>query len=255
MAPDPLLRLDGVSVRFGGLAALSGVGLRVEAGEVVAVIGPNGAGKTSLFNVITGYVHAVSGTIAFQGRPIHGMTAHAIAARGLRRTFQNGGLFGALTVLENVMAGFHAEIAGGPLAQLLALPFARRAERAAVARAHETLAALGIGHLAPRPAGELSGGQQRMVEIARAVVSHPALLLLDEPAVGLSPTARDTLATTVRRLAQEGFGVLLIEHAIELVMSVSDRIIVLADGSVIADGTPQSVREDEAVLKAYLGHA
>jgi len=252
---DELLTLTGVGVRFGGLAALDDVALSVRAGEVVAVIGPNGAGKTSLFNVITGYVGAGSGQIRFAGARIDGLSAHRIAARGLRRTFQNGGLFGALSVLENVLTGFHGAIGGGFLPLLCAWPAARRAERAAILRALSVLEALGIRHLADRPAGELSGGQQRMVEIARAVASQPRLLLLDEPAVGLSPTARETLALTVRRLAGEGLGILLIEHAIELVMSVSDRIVVLTEGRVIADGSPQAVRADAKVLEAYLGHA
>jgi branched-chain amino acid transport system ATP-binding protein len=249
-----LLHLSGVGVRFGGLTALSDVDLSVRAGEVVAVIGPNGAGKTSLFNVITGFVTGASGEIRFAGRRIEHLTAHQIAAIGLRRTFQNGGLFGALSVLENVMTGFHGTIAGGFLPLLCGWPQARRAERQAIPRALDVLDSLAIRHLADRPAAELSGGQQRMVEIARAIASRPRLLLLDEPAVGLSPTARETLAQTVRRLAGEGLGILLIEHAIELVMAVSDRIVVLTEGRVIADGPPQIVRHDEAVLKAYLGH-
>ena len=249
-----LLALHDVGVRFGGLAALSDVSLTVRAGEVVAVIGPNGAGKTSLFNVISGYVGAGSGRISLRGERIERLAAHQIAARGLRRTFQNGGLFGALSVLENVMAGFHGAIGGGVLPLLCALPGARRRERRAVARARALLDTLAIRHLEDRPAAELSGGQQRMVEIARAIAGQPALLLLDEPAVGLSPTARATLAATVRRLAGEGIGILLIEHAIELVMSVSDRIVVLTEGQVIADGPPEAVRQDARVLKAYLGH-
>ena len=252
---DELLRLAGVSVRFGGLAALSEVALHVAPGEVVAVIGPNGAGKTSLFNVVTGYVAPDAGAITFRGARIDGLTAHQIAAHGLRRTFQNGGLFGALSVLENVMTGFHRDIGGGALPLLCGWPAARRAERQAVVRARALLDSLSVGHLADRPAGELSGGQQRMVEIARAVAAHPALLLLDEPAVGLSPTARDVLVATIRRLAGEGLGVLLIEHAIELVMAVSDRIVVLTEGRVIADGPPPQIRADARVLEAYLGHA
>jgi branched-chain amino acid transport system ATP-binding protein len=249
-----LLQLYGVGVRFGGLQALSDVSFAMSAGEIVAVIGPNGAGKTSLFNVITGYVLPQTGTISLFGRRIDGLTPHAIATLGVRRTFQNGGLFADLSVLENVLVGLHSLTAGSFAARAFGLPGARRQEREVVAEAMRLLDIFGIRHLADQPGGELSGGQQRMVEIVRALATDPPLLLLDEPAVGLSPVAREQLSATVRRLAREGLGVLLIEHAIELVMSVADRILVLNYGQAIADGPPEAIRADKQVLEAYLGH-
>ncbi|MCK6451119.1 MAG: ABC transporter ATP-binding protein [Alphaproteobacteria bacterium] len=253
---DPLIALSDVTVRFGGVTALSGVSLSLAPGEVVAVIGPNGAGKTSLFNAITGFVPLADGAIRLRGARIDGLMPHDISTRGVRRTFQNGGLFPEQTVLENVLSGLHAEVPGNPLAILFGLPGARRAERAAVARARALLDLMGIRHLERRPAGSLSGGQQRMVEIVRAIATDPPLLLLDEPAVGLAPPVREQLAAIVKLLAKErGIGVLLIEHAIELVMAVADRIVVLNYGEKIADAAPEVVRADKAVLEAYLGHA
>jgi branched-chain amino acid transport system ATP-binding protein len=255
LAPPPLLELTAVSVRFGGLTAVDRVSLRLEPGEVCALIGPNGAGKTTLFNAISGNARIAGGTIRFRGEAIERLPPHAIAARGLRRTFQNGGLFGELSVLENVLAGLHTGIASGLFGLIAGTPSARAAERAATAAAAALLDLMALRGLAHRPARLLSGGQQRMVEIVRAVASGPSLLLLDEPAVGLAPPMRAELGRIIRRLAAERrIGVLLIEHAIELVMSVADRVIVLSDGVKIADAPPAAVRADKAVLEAYLGH-
>jgi branched-chain amino acid transport system ATP-binding protein len=252
---DALLELRDVTVRFGGLIAVNGVSFRMQRGEICALIGPNGAGKTSLFNAVSGNVMADSGSILFRGEEIRQLTPHEISARGARRTFQNGGLFADLTALENVLVGLHAQTASS----FFGLLFGRRsaaAEAAATARARGLLDMMGAGALADQLASTLSGGQQRMVEIVRALATDPPLLLLDEPAVGLSPQARQQLATVILSLSrQRGVGILLIEHAIELVMSVADRVIVLNDGRKVADGSPQEVRADRAVLQAYLGHA
>ena len=255
MSDAPLLALHEVTVRFGGLTAVNSVSLEMRAGEICALIGPNGAGKTTLFNVVAGNVVADSGSIKFRGEEIGGLTPHEISARGARRTFQNGGLFGDMTALENVLVGLHAEVESG-LFGLMCGRGSPGAERAATRRARDLLGMMGIAELADRSVGALSGGQQRMVEIVRALATEPPLLLLDEPAVGLSPPARVQLADVIRRLARErGIAILLIEHAIELVMSVADRVIVLSEGRKVADAPPDVVRADRAVLEAYLGHA
>ena len=225
------------------------------AGKVVAIIGPNGAGKTTLFNAITGHAPLASGAIVFQGRAIERLSPHEISALGVRRTFQNGGLFGELTALENILAGLHSRIDSGFFATLFGMRAARDAERRAVRRARELLAMMGIPFVADQPARDLSGGQQRMVEIVRALATDPPLLLLDEPAVGLAPPVREQLLCIIRRLVEKrGIGVVLIEHAIEFVMSVSDKVVVLNYGQKIAEGTPEEVRNNREVLEAYLGH-
>ena len=249
-----LLEVSGASVQFGGLTAVNEVSFAAEPGEVRALIGPNGAGKTTLFKAIAGEEPLSGGTIRFQGDAIHDLTPHEISARGVRRTFQNGGLFGELTALENILAGLHTRIPSSFGGLLLGTRNARDAEREGTRKARDLLEMMGIGHVADQWARDLSGGQQRMVEIVRALATDPPLLLLDEPAVGLAPPAREELLKIIRRLVEEeNIAVILIEHAIEFVMTVCDTLMVLNDGELIAEGPPAEVRRNREVLEAYLG--
>lgn len=254
MTDVALLEVSGVTVQFGGLTAVNDVSFQVEPGTVRALIGPNGAGKTTLFRTIAGEEQLSGGSVHFQGEAIHTLTPHEVSARGVRRTFQNGGLFGDLTALENVLTGLHVQIESSLWGLLLRSRKAVEAELAATRRARRLLEMMGIPHVADQLARDLSGGQKRMVEIVRALATDPPLLLLDEPAVGLAPPVRNELLAIIRRLVEEeGIAVLLIEHAIEFVMTVSDTIMVLNNGEMIAEGAPEEVRRDREVLEAYLG--
>jgi branched-chain amino acid transport system ATP-binding protein len=249
-----MLEVENLTVRFSGLTALSGLSFRAEPGTIFAIIGPNGSGKTTLFNAVSGFVKPSGGAVRFHGESIAGLPPDRIATRGIFRTFQNNGLFRDMTVLENVLTGLELSTPATLGGAIFGLSGSRRAEREALARAHAMLARMGIPDLAHRSAGELSFGQQRLVEISRAMVAGARLLMFDEPAVGLSPAERAAFASSLRQLAGEGLGVLLVEHLQELVMAVSDRLMVLNHGSKIAEGAPEVIRRDSAVLEAYLGH-
>jgi branched-chain amino acid transport system ATP-binding protein len=249
-----LLELNEIRVDVAGLRALSEVSFALEPSQILSVIGPNGAGKSTLFNVITGYVQPSKGGVRFAGQPIAGMQPHQISSLGMRRTFQNGGIFADMTVLENVLTGLNQLTASSPLGIIFGGASARRAEREATQKARELLALMGLSPLRDRIAADLSSGQQRLVEITRALAARTKVLLLDEPAVGLSLSERDHLMAVLRDLAREGIGILLVEHAIDLVMAVSDRIIVLNYGQIIASGRPDEIRSHPEVLEAYLGH-
>ena len=243
---------DGVTVRFGGLTALNAVSLHVDQGEVLGVIGPNGAGKTTLFNVVCGFTRPDEGTLRWRGDTLTGLRPHQLAGLGIARTLQGVGLFAGLTVLENVMTGLSSRAKAGFLPALLGLPGSDRDERALRERAAATLERLGAGQFAERYPGSLPYPVQKRVALARALVAEPDLLLLDEPAAGLSNDEMDELGETIRDCSGR-MGVMLVEHHMDLVMSVCDRITVLDFGKVIANGTPAQVREDPLVLAAYLG--
>lgn len=250
-----LAKLESVSRNFGGVRAVDHVSLEIQAGEIFGLIGPNGAGKTTLVNLMTGYTRLQSGTIMLDGTRVDGMSPHQIAALGVARTFQAVRLYRQLTALENVLSGMHTRRRDDTLAQLGLLPLFRRSEARRVAEARELLDRVGLDPdtFAKLRAGTLSYGDQRRLEIARALALHPRLLLLDEPAAGMNPSEKDRMRELIERLNADGLTVLLIDHDMRLVMGVCERIAVLNFGRKLADGTPQAVSSDPAVVTAYLG--
>jgi branched-chain amino acid transport system ATP-binding protein len=250
-----LLKLDRVTRRFGGLLAVDAIDLDVEQGGVTAIIGPNGAGKTTLFHLISGFQTPNDGRIVFDGQDITGLPPEKIAAHGLIRTFQLVQLFRDLSAIENVKVGCHLRTHGGVVTALVRPKSARQTEADVDATARELLTFVGLADHGALPASTLTYGRQRLLEIARALAVRPKLLLLDEPAAGLNAEETKVLSATIRKIVTQGTTVLLIEHDMTLVMNTADKVAVLDFGAKIAEGSPRTVRDDPAVIAAYLGTA
>ncbi|AXO62654.1 high-affinity branched-chain amino acid ABC transporter ATP-binding protein LivG [Ectopseudomonas oleovorans] len=251
-----ILEVSGLSMRFGGLLAVNGVGLNVKEKQVVSMIGPNGAGKTTVFNCLTGFYQPSSGSIHLNGEPIEGLPGHKIARKGVVRTFQNVRLFKDMTAVENLLVAQHRHLNTGYLAGLFKTPAFRRSEREAMEYAAYWLEQVDLVDFANRSAGTLAYGQQRRLEIARCMMTRPSILMLDEPAAGLNPRETEDLKALIGVLRDEhDVTVLLIEHDMKLVMSISDHIYVINQGTPLADGTPDDIRNNPDVIKAYLGEA
>jgi ABC-type branched-subunit amino acid transport system ATPase component len=253
-----LLRCSGVSKRFGGTAALTGVSLEVRPGEVVGMLGPNGSGKSTLLNVLSGFYRPDEGSVSLDGHELVGRRPEAIRRAGVGRTFQNLRLFDELDLVENVLIGLHPEVAGGRGARavgaLLGTRGERRRERESRARAREALELVGLGRWAGERAGDLSYGLRKRLELARVLVGAPRVLLLDEPIAGLGADEIEEMLSLVRsRTADTGIGVLLVEHHLELVLAFSDRVVVLDAGEKICEGSPEEVARDPRVAEAYVG--
>jgi branched-chain amino acid transport system ATP-binding protein len=250
---ETLLQTTDLTVRFGGLVALDSVTFGIRRGEILGMIGPNGAGKTTCFNAITGVYRPSSGSVEFDGAPLGRIKRHQITRRGIARTFQNIRLWGEMSALENVVVGTDARHKTSVPGAIFRTPRHRREERDAIERAVALLKFVGIPHRAEEKAKNLPYGDQRRLEIARALATEPKLVCLDEPAAGFNASEKAALMDLIRKIRDDGYTVLLIEHDMRLVMSVTDRIVVLEFGRKIADGRPSEIRENPAVIAAYLG--
>jgi branched-chain amino acid transport system ATP-binding protein len=255
MADSALLTLDKVSVRFGGLRAVQDVSFQVGAGEIVGLIGPNGAGKTTLFNTITRLYTPEAGTIAFDGNDLLSVARHEVVSRGITRTFQNLLLFNDLSVVDNVLVGLHARMTAGLVSCALGLRRMRAEHRVMRVRAEAALDMVGLSATAEHPARSLAFGHQRLLELARALASGPKLMLLDEPGAGLTVEETDELMRVVQVIRQSGVAVVLIGHTMRLVLGISERVVVLDHGVKIGEGTPDAIRNDPEIIRAYLGKA